>query len=308
MGYVLIVSGSGFARMKLSNMKNRIAVGTVQFGLDYGIANKYGQVSVDEIEDIFECAKKNSIDTLDTAIGYGDSESRLGAVGVTQWNVITKLPALPDSIIDVKSWVRDAIKKSMLRLQVDQLSGVLLHRPSDLLDKHGDRLYSALEELKCDGLIEKIGASVYAPEELGPLYSRYNLDIIQAPFNILDRRLKESGWLDRLSNQGTEIHVRSVFLQGLLLMSSQDRAGQFRRWEQLWARWDDWLNEVELTPLQVCLGYVLSELQINKVIVGVDNVEHFREILNATKDIIVKIPDNLSCNDLDLINPARWNL
>jgi len=286
----------------------KIALGTVQFGLDYGIANKSGQVSIGEIRNIFEYAKMNSLDTLDTAIGYGDSEERLGTVGVSQWNVVTKLPAIPDSIKDVKTWVREAVEQSMLRLQVDQLNGMLLHRPNDLLNKHGDDLYTALEELKFDGLVKKIGASVYVPEELDALYSRYNLDIIQAPFNIFDRRLKESGWLDRLSNQGTEIHVRSVFLQGLLLMSDKTRPDQFRRWEPLWDRWDNWLSEVKLSPLQACLGYVLSEMQINRVIVGIDSVEHLKEILNATKEISAEIPEHLYCNDLDLINPARWNI
>jgi aryl-alcohol dehydrogenase-like predicted oxidoreductase len=286
----------------------KIALGTVQFGLDYGIANKSGQVSIGEIRNIFEYAKMNSLDTLDTAIGYGDSEERLGTVGVSQWNVVTKLPAIPDSIKDVKTWVREAVEQSMLRLQVDQLNGMLLHRPNDLLNKHGDDLYTALEELKFDGLVKKIGASVYVPEELDALYSRYNLDIIQAPYNIFDRRLKESGWLDRLSNQGTEIHVRSVFLQGLLLMSDKTRPDQFRRWEPLWDRWDNWLSEVKLSPLQACLGYVLSEMQINRVIVGIDSEEHLKEILNATKEISAEIPEHLYCNDLDLINPARWNI
>ena len=149
----------------------KIALGTVQFGLDYGIANKSGQVSIGEIRNIFEYAKMNSLDTLDTAIGYGDSEERLGTVGVSQWNVVTKLPAIPDSIKDVKTWVREAVEQSMLRLQVDQLNGMLLHRPNDLLNKHGDDLYTALEELKFDGLVKKIGASVYVPEELDALYS-----------------------------------------------------------------------------------------------------------------------------------------
>jgi aryl-alcohol dehydrogenase-like predicted oxidoreductase len=294
--------------MKSLEIKNKIALGTVQFGLDYGIANNSGQVSISEIRNILKYAKMNSIDTLDTAIGYGDSEERLGAVGVSQWNVVTKLPALTDQIKDVKTWVREAVEQSMIRLQVDQLSGMLLHRPNDLLNKHGDDIYMALEELKFDGLVNKIGASVYVPDELDSLFSRYKLDIVQAPFNIFDRRLKESGWLDRLSNQGTEIHVRSVFLQGLLLMSDKNRPDQFRRWESLWCSWDDWLSEAKLSPLQACLWYVLSEMQINRVIVGVDNVEHFKEILNATKEISADIPKHLYCNDLDLINPARWNI
>ena len=293
--------------MKLPNMTQKLALGTVQFGLDYGIANKSGQVSIDEIRNVLEYAKKNTLDTLDTAIGYGDSEERLGHVGVSQWDVITKLPTLPESIKDVKAWVRETVEQSLLRLQTEQLKGLLLHRPDDLLHKQGDALYRALEELKEEGLIQKIGASIYVSGELEALYSRYNLDIVQAPFNILDRRLKESGWLTRLSNQGTEIHVRSVFLQGLLLMSSKNRPDKFKRWEPLWNKWHAWLSEVDMSPLQACLGYVLSELEIDRGIVGVDSLEQLREILNATKNIEYEIPEFLHCTDIDLINPARWD-
>lgn len=284
----------------------KIALGTVQFGLDYGIANKSGQVSINEIQNIFQCAKENALDTLDTAIGYGESELRLGQVGVSQWEVVTKLPALPESIKDVKKWVRKTVNQSLVRLQVSRLKGLLLHKPDDLLHKQGDILYRALEELKEDGLVQKIGASIYDPEELNALYSSYNLDIIQAPFNIFDRRLKESGWMSRLSDQGVEVHVRSVFLQGLLLMSSKSRPSQFKRWDPLLSKWDAWLLDLGISPLQACLGYVLPELKIDRVIVGVDSLEQLKDILNTIKKISPEIPEYFQCDDIDLINPSRW--
>ena len=289
------------------NMDQKLALGTVQFGLEYGVANKFGQVSVEQISSILEYAKRNTINTLDTAIAYGDCEERLGYVGVSEWNVITKLPALPESIKDVKGWVRKTVEQSILRLQSENINGLLLHKPNDLLSKYGDVLYGALEELKEDGLVEKIGASIYVPEELELLYSKYNFDIVQAPFNVLDRRLKESGWLSRLSEQGTEIHVRSVFLQGLLLMSSKNRPDRFKRWNLLWNKWHSWLSEANISTLQACLGYVLSELEVDRVIVGVDSLEQLKEILNAAKHIAVEIPESLNCRDIDLINPSRWS-
>ena len=285
----------------------KIALGTVQFGLDYGIANKSGQVSINEIQNIFQCAKENALDTLDTAIGYGESELRLGQVGVSQWEVVTKLPALPESIKDVKKWVRKTVNQSLVRLQVSRLKGLLLHKPDDLLHKQGDILYRALEELKEDGLVQKIGASIYGPEELNALCPSYNLDIIQAPFSIFDRRLKESGWMSRLSNQGVEIHVRSVFLQGLLLMSSKSRPSQFKRWDPLLSKWDAWLLESGISPLQACLGYVLPELKIDRVIVGVDSLEQLNDILNTIKKTTPEIPEYFQCDDIDLINPSRWD-
>ena len=256
---VLVASGWEPFQMTPHNMNQKLALGTVQFGLEYGIANKSGQVSIQQINSILEYARNNTINTLDTAIGYGDSEERLGQFGLSGWDVITKLPTLPESIKDVRKWVRQAVEKSILRLQTGYINGLLLHRPNDLLNKHGDDLYESLKELQKDGLVQKIGASIYVPEELESLCPKYNFDIIQAPFNVLDRRLKESGWLSRLSEQGTEIHVRSVFLQGLLLMSSKNRPDRFKRWNLLWNKWHSWLSEANISTLQACLGYVLSE-------------------------------------------------
>ena len=301
--------GFGFSVEKVQQGRirlNRLALGTVQFGRSYGIANQQGQVSHDEAKAILECAQASGMDTLDTAIAYGDSEQRLGEIGIRDWQVVSKLPTIPESCSDITQWVADSVRESLDRLNVERLYGLLLHRPQLLLEQDGDRLYQALKQLKHGGLVKKIGVSVYEPAELDALCSRHQFDIVQAPFTILDRRLIDSGWLSRLAEQGTELHVRSVFLQGLLLMTPSDRPKTFNRWASLWSNLDNWLKHAELTPLQACLRYALSFSEINRVIIGVDSLNQLKEILQATVGPMPQVPKELRTHDIDLLNPARW--
>lgn len=283
-------------------------LGTAQLGLPYGIANKQGQVSLHEAKAILGYAATNGIDTLDTAIAYGDSEKRLGEIGIEKWQVVSKLPGVPNDCPDTHQWVADAVNESLRRLKVKSLYGLLLHRPQQLLENNGETLYNCLQEMRHKGLVQKIGVSIYAPSELDVLCSRYQFDVVQAPFSILDRRLIDTGWLSQLADQGTELHVRSVFLQGLLLVKPTDRPQKFTRWSVLWAKWDAWLKEVGLTPLEACIGFVLSFENIAKVIIGVDSLSQLREILLAAGSPMLQIPEELKSSDQDLLNPARWNL
>lgn len=285
----------------------RFALGTVQFGLDYGIANQSGKISLDEAKAIIKYSHANGINTLDTAIGYGDSEQRLGTIGIQDWQVVSKLPAIPQGCSNISQWVVDTVSDSLQRLKIKRLYGLLLHRPQQLLEQGGDRLYDALQNLRKDRLVQKIGISIYDPAELGALCSHFQLDLVQAPFNILDRRLIDTDWLTRLAEMGTELHVRSVFLQGLLLMSSSDRPKKFAYWKQLWFDWDHWLSIHGLTPLHACLCYVLSFPQISKIIVGVDSLQQLKEILTVPLDALPKLPDALITNDFALINPTNWD-
>jgi aryl-alcohol dehydrogenase-like predicted oxidoreductase len=285
----------------------KLALGTVQFGLDYGVANQTGRISFSDAKTIIQQSAIGGIDTLDTAIAYGDSEATLGQVGVEGWRVITKLPALPDDCQGVTAWVTGQIEQSMSRLGVRQLQGVLLHRPDDLLGENGSRLVKALEGLKADGLTRQIGVSVYAPEQLEKLTATMALDLIQAPLNILDRRLIASGWASRLKDRGTEVHVRSAFLQGLLLMPSGQRPDKFELWSEIWFEWSRWLDRTGLTPVQACLAYVLGVAEVDKVIVGVDSLMQLNEILEASHFALPSLPNWPQSIDTKLINPAHWN-
>ncbi|MGD1862374.1 MAG: aldo/keto reductase [Leptolyngbyaceae cyanobacterium] len=284
----------------------RIALGTVQFGLSYGIANRQGQPYLNEVAKILAVARQSGMDTLDTAIAYGDSEQRLGAIGVQDWQVVSKLPALSELSTSVTKWTKGSVISSLERLKIDSLYGILLHQPDDLMSPQGEEVYNALLSLKKEQLVQKIGISVYHPAQLDALCSRFSFDLVQAPLNVLDQQLIHSGWLAKLTTQNIEVHVRSIFLQGLLLMDEQTRPKKFRRWSHLWKTWHNWLQQNNLTPLQACLGFALAQPQISHVLVGVDSVDQLKEILTFADSLKTPIPNLLSTTDLDLINPSRW--
>lgn len=287
-------------------MTSRLMLGTVQFGMPYGIANQAGQVSRAETASILDHAWRRGINTLDTAIDYGESEQRLGDIGVGEWQVISKLSALQESCTDVAAWVQESVLSSLERLRIPRLRGLLLHRPQQLLGPQGSALYRALVAIKDQGKVEKIGISIYEPDELDAIWPHYQFDLVQAPFNIIDRRLAVSGWLERLHEADTEVHIRSVFLQGLLLMKSEKRPVAFNRWQPLWQQWHGWLNHQSLTPLQACLGFALAQPGIDRVVVGVENLTQLQEILASVETRAVEPPATLASEDIDLINPSRW--
>lgn len=289
------------------NNTKRLALGSAQFGLPYGIANQRGMIGQDEARRILMNAREHGIDLLDTAIAYGDSEASLGALGISSWRVVTKLPATHEAYTDISAWVSQQIHESLSRLRINRLYGLLLHRPEQLQSACGKELYQALCSLKSQGLVEKIGISIYTPDELDALYKHFSFDLIQAPFNVLDRRMIDTGWLARLHGQGIEVHVRSVFLQGLLLMPSANRPLPFARWQPLWDRWDHWLAEHQLTPVQACLQHALSFPEITQIVVGVDSMAQLQEILMNAEGVLPPLPPLLRTNDIDLLNPARWD-
>ena len=286
---------------------SKLSIGTVQFGLDYGVANNSGKVAYDEVQKILEEAQINQIDTIDTAAAYGDSEEVLGKSGVNKFQIITKLPEVPADVKNITEYIEESFFSSLRRLNVEHVYGYLLHRPSQLLTNSGAEIYQAISNLKAQGYIKKIGASIYQPEELDDIYKEYELELVQVPFNIFDRRLIETGWLEQLQKKGVEIHIRSVFLQGLLLMDHKQRPKKFNRWNKLWGKWDDWLENNNLTPLEASIRYVLSLSEISKVVIGVDSNLQLKEIIAAAKGELPEIPNDLYTNDVNLLNPANWS-
>lgn len=286
----------------------KIALGTAQFGQNYGVANTAGQLTLEESRKILTFASSQGIDTLDTAIGYGESESALGSIGVNGWNIVTKLPALPDTCDDVGAWVHAQIQGSLKRLGVCQLHAVLLHRPAQLFGHHGPQLFSSLQHLVEVGLARKIGVSIYDPNELERLTGHWDLGLVQAPLNIWDRRLLESGWAHRLKAQGVELHTRSAFLQGLLLMPPDKRPTWFNQWSSLWSSWAQWLQKSQLSPLEACLRFVLSFPEIDRVVLGVDSSAHLREIVASAAGQLPDYETTPIPGDPILLNPAQWEL
>ncbi len=285
----------------------KIALGSAQFGMQYGINNSSGRVGQEDLFKILRIASENNITTIDTAINYGESESSLGEIGVDSFNVVSKLPPLIDGELDIENWVFAEVQDSIARLRKSQLGGLLLHNPADLLSNKGDQLYEALRNIKLSGLVEKIGISIYSPSELDEIHKKYDLDIVQAPYNLIDRKIETSGWLQRLFEAGIEVHARSVFLQGLLLISTKDKIPcHFKPWKSLLETWWNWLEEGQFDPVKACLSFVLSKQEVNKVIVGVDSSSQLKGILSLLKDPDYSSWPDLSSEEEMLINPSNW--
>ncbi|MBV2181847.1 MAG: aldo/keto reductase [Castellaniella sp.] len=294
----------------ISRAASKIALGGAQFGLRYGVANTVGKPDLSTVGAILARARAGGIRSLDTAIAYGDSEQVLGAIGVSDFRIISKLPQIPEhDDMNVSAWVSSQISGSLARLKVSHLDGLLLHRPGQLLSSMGERLYRALQEQVARGRVRRIGVSIYEPSELDWLIPRFALDLVQAPLNLWDARLEVSGWRSRLQSMGIALHVRSVFLQGLLLMPDARRPAYFERWAALWAAWRGWLDEHRLTPLQACLRYALHAEGVERAVLGVDSVGQLDEILAIADE--GPVPPSyraLQTQDAALLNPSLWKL
>lgn len=289
---------------------NKIALGTAQFGQVYGVANSGRLLDQAQVHAILDRAIGSQIDFLDTAVAYGNSEQILGLIGVERFQVISKLPPIPEiGVEDVPAWVDDQVTGSLQRLGLDCLYGLLLHRPAQLLSPIGAELYRVLQKQVVLGRVRNVGVSIYDPSELDVLIPRFSINIVQAPLNILDGRLNRSGWIDRLQESGIALHVRSAFLQGLLLMPAGQRPQYFDRWSPLWGKWSSWLKDHELTPLQACLRYVLHAPGIERVVLGVDSEAQLSEILAVASE--GPVPDGyqaLQAHDPKLLNPSLWKI
>jgi len=284
----------------------KLAIGTAQFGMKYGISNVSGKVSQEKGKEIIKYAASSGIDIIDTAIAYGDSEAVLGDIGVKAFKVITKLPEVPDYIVDIEGWVINAVKDSISRLGVESLYGLLLHRPGQLLGPKSHKILPALRLLKDLGLVKNLGISVSSPIEFEALFNICDFDIVQCPFNLIDRRLVETGWLKKLKSLDVEVHSRSSFLQGLLLMKIDDIPLKFSNWGNTWKKWDDWQKENCSSALEGCLSFINSFKDIDRVVVGVDSAKQLGQIIESFKVRTFQNYPEISSYSEELISPVNW--
>ena len=293
----------------MTNTSSKLALGSANFGLDYGVANNSGRISESELADILSFAQDACIEIIDTAQAYGDSESRIGSLcDDTQFKFITKIGA------DVANCSRDqnvirSVTQSCQRLSQSQLYAIMLHCPEILLSDHGSKVARELYMLKEQGVVSKVGVSIYSPDILNAILEVVELDIVQVPFNIFDQQILSSGWSEKLKSNGVEIHTRSVFLQGLLLMQQSDLPDYFvKHWPAHFEAWYKFLNDNRADPLEVALKFALQQNWIDKVVVGIDSVSHLNALVKIEKSSEqVEFP-LLGSNDPNLINPSNWVL
>jgi len=281
----------------------RIAIGTAQFGMKYGINNRRGAVPATEVDAILERGCREGVDTIDTAHAYGHSENVIGAALAAfhgRFRVITKLGAgMP---------ARDSLRESLTRLRTSKVEGVLVHDYASFVRDPGllDELIAAREA----GIARKIGFSLYYPAELSRLLDEdIDFDLVQCPFSVFDRRFEPLfPWLKR---RGVEIHVRSVFLQGLVFTPPRRLSPHFEGLRRNMVSLYEVAAESGLCIASVCLGFALSKEDIDRVVIGVDGSADFEENLSAVAERNLLVPfmgtlQSLSCDDERIVLPFNW--
>lgn len=293
---------------------SRIGLGTVQFGLDYGVTNRTGRPSSAEVAVIGATARAAGMDTLDTAHLYGDSEAVIGRTAtLAGFRVVTKTPKFADaaSAGSAADILRAGLATSLERLGRSSVDVLLLHDATDLLGPHGATLWDAMEQAKAAGMIGKIGVSVYNGGQIDAVLAAYPVELVQLPINPLDRRLDRGGQLDRLAAAGVEIHARSLFLQGLLLQHPDRIAPRFGVLRDAVAELRDWGIMRGLSQLEAVLAISLADPRIDRFILGVTSVDELRDIVSALESgqgTKLKI-DFAGCTVLDPVHldPSRWS-
>ncbi len=282
----------------------KLGLGTAQWGMDYGIANKSGCVSESEVRSILNIATLAGVSYLDTAPAYGNSETVIGKTlpHDAQFKIISKTPATETDDLE-----KD-IKNSLSHLGCQTLYGFLVHDVQHLLDKNGVKLWATLEKFKERGLVKHLGVSVYDGNQIDQLWPKFNIDLIQVPLSVFDQRLIHSGHLNKLKAAGVEVHVRSAFLQGSMLMSLQDLPEFFNPFKHHFVNWQIRCREIGISKIQAALGFLSSHDVVDSIICGIDNAKHFEELVDAVSTTID--PHNfydLANTDPALLNPSRWN-
>ena len=288
---------------------NKIAIGTAQFGMNYGISAQNLKVNNSEILNILDFATQNGINFLDTAPTYGNSEEVLGNIGVNNFNLTTKTRHFPEDSLspnNIFSLISD-FHNSLALMKKKNIYGLLVHNADDLLKPGSIKLFDEIIKLKKKGLVSKVGVSVYSKYQINEIINRFEVDLIQIPINILDRRLIDDGTLSILAKKGIEIHARSTFLQGLLLMDKETIPKKFTKWDSLWSIWHQWLNDNNISALEASICFVSSLPEISKVLVGVNTKNQLKSILNCSDLLLPDLPEGFYSDDSQLLNPSNWN-
>lgn len=288
----------------------RIGLGTAQLGLNYGITNDDKKVNSESLSKIINLARGSHIKYIDTAISYGDSEIKLGKNKIDDFYLISKLPKIPVEKENVGIWINDQVDESLKRLGVETLYALLLHDTSQLFDELiGGEIDKALNKLKEQGKIKKFGVSAYDPKELQNILKKFSPEIVQLPMNVFDNRFQDHDCLKIMKDKNIEIHSRSAFLQGLLLLNKENLPNQFKKWKSLFEKWQMWLEFNNISAVEACLGHCLSFKEVDCVVVGVDSFMHFNEVIElANRKAKVNYPLDFSSKDIDLINPLNWEI
>lgn len=299
---------------------SRLILGTVQFGLDYGIANKTGKPSKEDVRKILLFALKSGINVLDTANAYGDSEKILGEIldnypKKEDIKIITKLSPQIDENTgykNIKNQIEQSINSSLSNLNLDSIPIYMLHRAEHMTIKDGI-IIKNLSKLKNRGLIHNIGTSIYTPREAEIALSIDEISAIQVPFNVFDHRLINSGFFEKAHAKSVAVFVRSIYLQGLILMKNNDVPYNLQGIIPFKNQLNEICNDSDRTINEVAMKFPLMQEGITGTVIGVDNLTQLMENINLynkpslEKSIIKNVLSKFNSIPEYLLDPRQWS-
>jgi aryl-alcohol dehydrogenase-like predicted oxidoreductase len=270
------MNSSPFTDLRLSTLM----LGTAQFGLPYGVANRKGQPSYREVLEILACAHEGGVNSLDTAATYGNSEEVLGKalneLGLTgQMTIVTKVRYMADhlSVAAADAIVEESVSGSLRRLGLESLPICLFHREENFC------YAESLLKLRERGLVQHIGCSVLTPSGTAPILDSQQAEALQIPANLFDHRFRRAQAFNEAARQGTAVFVRSAFLQGLLLMPEADIPPDLARVVPLRHSLESLAHEAGMTMRELAARYVLGLQGLTSVVVGVESIAQMQDNL-----------------------------
>ena len=283
-------------------------LGTAQFGSHYGITNTSGAPSDDDVQELLNYCLTKGINLLDTASAYGNSLERISNFCSKKKDVhidIINKFSVKDDFYQIYENLLNTLKNSGLK----KFYGLLIHDPANLKDSNQKHLISFLEKIKRENIVEKIGVSIYVPEDLKTILDVYPFELIQCPLNIFDQQLLASPLFHEFKKRNMEIHARSLFLQGVLLAPNLPET--IKDLDPLWKAYKYALHERDLKPLQFIMSWVKSIKGVDKWVVGVNKKKELSEILQAYDECKEDLDYNWSIFNapyLSNVNPRNWTL
>jgi len=295
------------------NSAMKIGLGTVQFGMDYGISNREGKSPAEEVSRILDVAARNEIHVLDTAAFYGTSEDILGKTlpRAHHFSIVTKTTGFnKDRITSSEARLLEkTFERSLAKMGQSAIYGLLIHNADDLLMDGGHLLMEKMLDIKRRGLVKNVGVSLYTGRQVERILDMYVPDIVQLPINVLDQRLLSGGHLAKLKAAGVEIHARSVFLQGLLLMDPETLPPYFDPIREHLGNYHKTIRRQGVSAVQAALGFVKGLDEVDVVLCGVNNHRQLTEICHlANKPVDSEILAGFAIWDNSILNPSLWRI
>lgn len=291
-----------------------LCLGTVQFGLNYGVTNKTGKINSDQIKSIFNKAIEGNIRFFDTASTYGNSEKIIGDfLRDKKTKVITKFLANDKNIYQKEdiSLLNDSFEKSLRKINRNSVEGYLLHRPSDFKKENSHLLINWLKNLKENNLVNRIGVSIYDKYDLEDIPLE-EIDIIQLPLSVYDQRLLNNSTISKLIDKNISIHIRSIFMQGLLLQDSfrwpSKINNKFRLHHE---NYQKIIKSHNLNLLESALSFIKKLNFPELILFGITNIDELEAIQKCwvNKDLLKNNIDydEFKWNIEEDIDPRKWN-